>query len=126
MSTLTLNKSAANKSAARPSAMTRNVLRALGMFFAQFALFGLATAGGGGGGLPWEGPLTAVANSLTGPIALTISIIAMAAAGGTLVFGGELGEFTRKAVMLVLAISFLVFGAGFMTAVFGISGALVI
>lgn len=120
MSTLTLNKSTA-----RPSNMTRNVLRALGMFFAQFALFGLATAGGGGG-LPWEGPLTAVANSLTGPIALTISIIAMAAAGGTLVFGGELGEFTRKAVMLVLAISFLVFGAGFMTAVFGISGALVV
>lgn len=121
MSSLTLNKPTA-----RPSNMTRNVLRALGMFLAQFALFGLATAGGGGGGLPWEGPLTAVANSLTGPIALTISIIAMAAAGGTLVFGGELGEFTRKAVMLVLAISFLVFGAGFMTAVFGISGALVV
>lgn len=122
MSSLTLNKPAA-----RASNMSRNVLRALGMFFAQFALFGLATAGGGGdGGLPWEAPLTAVANSLTGPVALGISIIAMAAAGGTLVFGGELGEFTRKAVMLVLAISFLVFGAGFMTAVFGISGALVV
>ena len=101
-------------------------LRFFAFLLLQFGITGMAFAGaGGGGGLPWEGPLQTLANSLTGPVALGISIIAMAAAGGTLVFGGELGEFTRRALMLVLAISFLVFGAGFMTALFGVSGALV-
>ena len=85
-----------------------------------------ALAGAGGaGGLPWEAPLTTLANSLTGPVALAISIIAMAAAGGTLIFGGELGEFARKAMLLVLAISFLVFGTGFMTALFGVAAAVI-
>lgn len=100
-------------------------LRFLAFVLLQFGIAGLAFAGSGGGGLPWEGPLQTLANSLTGPVALGISIIAMAAAGGTLVFGGELGEFTRRALMLVLAISFLVFGAAFMTSLFGVSGALV-
>lgn len=80
---------------------------------------------GGSGGLPWEGPLQKVVTSLTGPVALAISILAMAASGGALVFGGELSEFTRKIIMLVLAISFLVFGAAFMTQLFGVSGALI-
>lgn len=91
----------------------------------QFGIAGLAFAGSSGGGLPWEAPLKVLADSLTGPVALFISIIAMAAAGGTLVFGGELGEFTRKALMLVMAISFLVFGSAFMSTLFGVSGALV-
>ena len=46
-------------------------------------------AGGAGGGLPWETPLSRVATSLTGPVALSISLIALMVAGGTLVFGGE-------------------------------------
>lgn len=105
--------------------MKNRSLRALALMFVYFGFSGLAFAGGGGGGLPWEGPLQTLANSLTGPVALGISIIAMAAAGGTLVFGGELSEFTRKALLLVLAIAFLVGGTGFMSALFGVSGALV-
>ena len=77
------------------------------------------------GGLPWEAPLDKIVKSLTGPVALGISILAMAAAGGALVFGGELSEFTRKIIILVLAISFLVFGTSFMSTIFGVSGALV-
>ena len=49
----------------------------------------------GGGGLPWETPLNRIAISLTGPVALSISLIALMVAGGTLVFGGELSEFAR-------------------------------
>ena len=52
--------------------------------------------GGGGGGLPWEAPLSRVAASLTGPVALSISLIALMVAGGTVVFGGELSEFARR------------------------------
>ena len=85
-----------------------------------------AWAGGGGGGLPWETPLNTVAQSLTGPVALSISLIALMVAGGTLVFGGELSEFARRSCVAVLAIAFLVLGAGFMTTLFGVGGATVI
>ena len=44
-------------------------------------------------------------------------------AGGTLVFGGELSEFARRSCVAALAIAFLVLGAGFMTALFGVGGA---
>ena len=82
--------------------------------------------GGGGGGLPWETPLNTVAQSLTGPVALSISLIALMVAGGTLVFGGELSEFARRSCVAVLAIAFLVLGAGFMTSLFGVGGATVL
>lgn len=85
-----------------------------------------AWAGGGGGGLPWEAPLNQVATSLTGPVALSISLIALMVAGGTLVFGGELSEFARRSCVAVLAIAFLVLGAGFMTSLFGVGGAMVL
>ena len=85
-----------------------------------------AWAGGGGGGLPGEAPLNTVAQSLTGPVALSISLIALMVAGGTLVFGGELSEFARRSCVAVLAIAFLVLGSGFMTSLFGVGGARVI
>ena len=79
----------------------------------------------GGGGLPWEGPLKKIADSLTGPVALAISLIAFVVAGGTLVFGGELSEFARRAVMVVMAVAFLVLGGQFMSTLFGVGGALI-
>jgi type IV secretion system protein TrbC len=86
-----------------------------------------AFAGGaGGGGLPWETPLCRIATSLTGPVALSISLIALMVAGGTLVFGGELSEFARRSCVAALAIAFLVLGAGFMTSLFGVGGATVL
>ena len=82
-------------------------------------------AGAGGGGLPWEAPLKRIADSLTGPVALAISLIAFVVAGGTLVFGGELSEFARRAVMVVMAVAFLVLGGQFLSVLFGVSGALI-
>ena len=70
---------------------SRATLLALLLFVAPAAF-----AGGGGGGLPWETPLNRIAQSLTGPVALSISLIALMVAGGTLVFGGELSEFARR------------------------------
>lgn len=101
-------------------------LRKVQLLILASVLFHAAAAyAGSSGGLPWEDPLDKIVKSLTGPVALGISILAMAAAGGALVFGGELSEFTRKIIILVLAISFLVFGTSFMSTIFGVSGALV-
>ena len=104
---------------------SRQRLLLLAILFAMMAQVALA-GGTGGGGLPWETPLSRVATSLTGPVALSISLIALMVAGGTLVFGGELSEFARRSCFAVLAIAFLVLGAGFMTSLFGVGGAVVI
>ncbi len=48
-----------------------------------------ASAAAGGQALPWEAPLTRLQQSLCGPVAGAIAIIALVAIGVTLVFGGE-------------------------------------
>jgi type IV secretion system protein TrbC len=75
-----------------------------------------------GGGLPWDTPLQTLQNDLTGPVATAISVLALFAAGGALVFGEEIGLFVRRALLLVIAIAFLVLGSNFLTAL-GLTGA---
>lgn len=82
-------------------------------------------AGAGGAGLPWENPINMIARSLSGPVALGISIIALAVAGGMLVFDGHLSDLGRRACVTVLAISFLVAGNSFMATLFGVAGAVI-
>jgi len=102
--------------------VTRGMMLALALaFMAMPNAFAAAV----GAALPWEAPLLNVAQSLTGPVALSVSLIALMVAGGTLVFGGELSEFARRSSVAVLSIAFLVFGAGFMNVLFAGGGALV-
>src|SRR6516165_3740896 len=61
-------------------------------------------AAAGGGSLPWDAPLTTLKNDITGPVAFTISLLAMVACGAALVFGGEIHEFVRRIIMLVLVV----------------------
>ena len=77
-----------------------------------------------GGGLPWDTPLQTLQNDLTGPVATAVSVLALFAAGAALVFGEELGLFVRRALLLVIAIAFLVLGSNFLTAL-GLTGAVV-
>jgi type IV secretion system protein VirB2 len=91
-----------------------------------FAMSQPVFAAGTGQALPWETPLKTIQQSLSGPVAFSIAVIAMAATGGMLVFGGELTEFTRKACMLVLAIAFLVAGQNLIQTLFpNATGALI-
>ncbi len=77
-----------------------------------------------GGGLPWDTPLQTLQNDLTGPVATAVSVMALFAAGAALVFGEELGPFVRRALLLVVAIAFLVLGTNFLSAL-GLTGAVV-
>lgn len=76
-------------------------------------------------GLPWEAPLQTLQNSISGPVAVLIAIIGLAAIGVTLIFGGEWNEFARRGVFAVCAIAFLVGGAVIMTTLFNVSSACV-
>lgn len=65
--------------------------------------------------LPWETPLQTLQTSLTGPVAKAIGVIALAVAGGMLAFGGELSDFTKRILMVVLALSVMLLASNFMS-----------
>ncbi|MDL2406158.1 TrbC/VirB2 family protein [Rhizobium calliandrae] len=81
-----------------------------------------AFASSGGGGLPWEGPLQQIQESITGPVAGYIALAAVAIAGGMLIFGGELNDFARRLVYIVLVAGVLL-GATQIVGLFGATGA---
>ena len=75
-----------------------------------------------GGSLPWEGPLQQIQESITGPVAGYIALAAVAIAGGMLIFGGELNDFARRLVYVVLVAGILL-GATTIVGLFGATGA---
>lgn len=81
-------------------------------------------AASSGGGLPWEAPLQQIQESITGPVAATIALAAVAIAGGMLIFGGELNDFARRLIYVVLVAGILL-GATQIIALFGSTGAVI-
>lgn len=82
---------------------------------------GDAALASSGGGLPWEGPLEQIQESITGPVAGSIALAAVAIAGGMLIFGGELNDFARRLCYIVLVAGVLL-GATQIVGLFGSSG----
>ncbi|EOL3511728.1 TrbC/VirB2 family protein [Escherichia coli] len=64
---------------------------------------------GGGAGLPWEGPLQKLNQSISGPVAFVISLFGIIATGATLIWGGEISEFARRIIYVVLVVCIIVF-----------------
>ena len=75
-----------------------------------------------GGSLPWESPLQQIQQSITGPVAGFIALAAVAVAGGMLIFGGELNDFARR-LMYVVLVAGILLGATQIVALFGATGA---
>lgn len=94
--------------------------------FAMIAISAVAAASpafaSSGGSLPWEGPLEQIQESITGPVAGYIALAAVAIAGGMLIFGGELNDFARRLVYVVLVAGILL-GATTIVGLFGATGA---
>ena len=78
------------------------------------AIFGSCFFVGVANALPWDTPLQAIQESLTGTVARAIGVVALAASGGMLAFGGELGDFTKRIMMIVLALSVMLLAQNFM------------
>src|ERR1700722_7292505 len=97
----------------------------LGLLFAVGAAFHLRVQAAAASGLPWEKPMTAIATSLTGPVAYAIGLVGIAIAGGAMLWGGELTEFGRRACMIGLVVSVLVFAAPLLASAFGVNAAVV-
>ena len=71
-----------------------------------------------GSGLQWETPLQKVRDSITGPVAYAISLMGIVVTGAILVFGGEINEFVRRVIMLVLVVSLMVFATDLLSTLF--------
>ena len=98
------------------------------MFFLLFLVLAIApnvfAAAGGGGALPWETPLQTFRDSITGPVALSIAVLAIAVAGAMLIFGGEINNFARMVCYIILVAGLLVSANNIMTTLYG-AGAVV-
>ena len=70
---------------------------------------------GGAQGLPWEGPIDKLRKSISGPIAFAIALLGIIVCGATLIWGGEIGEFVRRLIMLVLVVCLIVFANSLLT-----------
>ena len=68
--------------------------------------------------LPWEDPLDTVVESLTGPVAQGVSVIACVVMGGLLAFG-ELGAVAKRGIMILFGIAMALFATNFITAIGG-------
>lgn len=72
-----------------------------------------------GGGLPYESWLTSLRNSVTGPVAFTLSVLGIVVAGAALVFGSDLSGFFRSIIFLVLVMSLLMGSQSLISNFFG-------
>lgn len=74
---------------------------------------------GVGGSLPYESWLTSLRNSVTGPVAFTLSVVGIVIAGGALIFGGDLNGFFRSLVFLTLVMALVIGANNIMSGFFG-------
>ena len=96
-----------------------HALKTAALIFAILPTAAFAGGAGGGAGLPWEGPLQTVTDSLTGPVAIAIGTVAFFVAGGMLIFGSEIGDFAKRTIYAVLAASLMLLGGNLITLLFG-------
>jgi type IV secretion system protein VirB2 len=96
--------------------------------FAAIALGVVALAApayAAGSGMPWEGPLEQIVDSITGPVARAAAVIAIVIAGVTIIFS-EGGGGVRKLAFVGLGIAIMFAAVSFFLDFFGFAGGAVI
>lgn len=78
-----------------------------------------------GSGMPWEGPLQQIVDSITGPVARAAAVIAIVIAGVTIIFS-EGGGGVRKLAFVGLGIAIMFAAVSFFLDFFGFAGGAVI
>jgi type IV secretion system protein VirB2 len=95
----------------------------MGVLLMLLALAGPAHASGSG--MPWEGPLEQIVDSITGPVARAAAVIAIVIAGVTIMFS-EGGGGVRKLAFVGLGIAIMFAAISFFLDFFGFAGGAVI
>lgn len=100
----------------------------VGRRFASAALITFvlaAPAYAAGSGMPWEGPLEQIVDSITGPVARAAAVIAIVIAGVTIIFS-EGGGGVRKLAFVGLGIAVMFAAVSFFLDFFGFAGGAVL
>lgn len=74
-----------------------------------------------GSGMPWEGPLQSILDSVQGPVARIIAVIIIIATGLALAFGDTSGGF-RKLIQIVFGLSIAFAASSFFLSFFSFAG----
>lgn len=78
-----------------------------------------------GSGMPWEGPLEQVVDSITGPVARAAAVIAIIISGIGIIFG-EGGGGIRKLAFVGLGVAIMFAAVSFFLDFFGFAGGAVL
>ena len=92
---------------------------------AALALAAALPAPAAGTGMPWEGPLDQILNSIEGPVARIVAVIIITMTGLTLAFGETSGGF-RKLIQIVFGLSIAFAATSFFLTFFSFGGGAVI
>ena len=79
------------------------------------------TAYAAGAGLPWEAPLTAILESIEGPVARILAVIIIVITGLSLAFGEASGGF-RRLIQIVFGLSIAFAATSFFLSFFSFGG----
>jgi type IV secretion system protein VirB2 len=104
--------------------MKRRTLVSLSLVVAV-ALLGAGDAFASSAGMPWEGPLNRLLQSLTGPVAKAVGVFSIVGLGFGIAFS-EGGSGLRKALWVVLGLAIAFSATSFFLSFMGFSGGLAI
>lgn len=91
--------------------MLKHMLKQISLFLSVLAFCSLSAAYAKSTGMPYEGVLSELSESLTGPVAKAIALIGIVGSGAALIFGGEISGFLKSVIYLVLVCSILIVGS---------------
>lgn len=114
--------------AAHPMRISVNPVLRAGLntlVFAALLLCVATTARAAGSSMPWEGPLQSILDSIQGPVARIVAVIAIIATGLALAFGDTSGGF-RRLVQIVFGLSIAFAASSFFLSFFSFSGGAVV
>jgi type IV secretion system protein VirB2 len=100
-----------------------NLATVAGLALAAFAF--AAPAYASGSGMPWEGPLQQILDSITGPVARAVGVIAIVMAGFTIAFSDG-GSGVRKLAWAGLGLACVFAAATWGLELFGFAGGAVL
>ena len=103
----------------------RSPLLLLGAALLLLLVAGPAFGSETGTGMEWEAPIQSFYRSITGPVAFAIAILGIVVCGAILIWGGEINEFVRRFVMVILVVSVIMFAGPLLRRMFAGGAALI-
>ena len=99
--------------------MTKDITKAIALCALVFTV--VLPAHAAGSGMPWEGPLTSILESIEGPVAKILATIVIILTGLGLAFG-ESGGGIRKLIQIVFGLSIAFAATSFFLSFFSFGG----